>query len=213
MPIYEYYSPDTHKIYKFYATSISQKDEIPKCPDGDQHRMERSLSAFAITGKTRKSKKEGEKPLSINDDDIDMSDPRVQSLMKDMEKTVEGMDPDNPDPRAMGSLLRKMGDTMGEKFDDQMEEVVRKLEEGTDPDSLEQDLDGVLGDDGAGDPYGDPMGMGGMGGMGPGMGGPPDPNAPKEEKEPRGFDIRGESRHMLRMMRPPVRDPKLYTYD
>ena len=211
MPIYEYYSPDTHKIYKFYATSISQKDVIPKCPDGDQHRMERSLSAFAITGKTRKSKKEGEKPLSMDDDDIDMTDPRVQSLMKEMERTVDGMDPDNPDPRVMGSLLRKMGDTMGEKFDDQMEEVVRKLEEGADPDSLEGDLDGVLGEDG-GDPYGDPMGMAGMGGMGPGMG-PPDPNAPKEEKEPRGFDIRGESKRLLRMMRPPVRDPQLYTYE
>ena len=212
MPIYEYYSPDTHKIYKFYATSISQKDVIPKCPDGDDHRMERSLSSFAITGRTRKSKKEGEKPLSMDDDDIDLNDHRVNALMKEMEKTVEGMDPENPDPKVMGSLLRKMGNTMGERFDDQMEEVVRKLEEGTDPDTLEGDLDGVLGDDG-GDPYGDPMGgMGGMAGLGAGMG-PPDPNAPKEPKEPRGFDIRGESKKILRMLRPPAKDPKLYTYE
>jgi hypothetical protein len=208
MPIYEYYSPDTHKIYKFYATSISQKDVIPKCPDGEQHRMERSMSAFAITGKTRKSKKEGEKPLSMNDDDIDLGDPRVQSLMKEMERAVEGMDPDHPDPRIMGSLLRKMGDTMGEKFDDQMEEVVRRLEEGADPDSLEGDLDGVLGDgDSYGDPYGDPYSdpFGGSG--------PEDPNAPKGEKEPKGFDIRGESKRLLRLLRPPVRDPQLYTYE
>ena len=212
MPIYEYYSPDTHKIYKFYATSIAQKDTIPKCPDGDQHRMQRTLSAFAITGKTRKSKKEGEEPLSIQDEDINMEDPRVQAMMKEMERTVDGMDPENPDPRVMGSLLRKMGDTMGEKFDDQMEEVVRKLEEGHDPDTLESDLDGILGDEGGGDPYGDPMGMGGMAGLGAEMG-PPDPNALKPEKEPRGFDIRGESKRLLRRMRPPVRDPKLYQYD
>jgi len=212
MPIYEYYSPDTHKIYKFYATSISQKDLIPKCPDGENHRMQRTLSAFAITGKTRKSKKEGEEPLSMQDDDINMEDPRVQAMMKEMERTVDGMDPDNPDPRVMGSLLRKMGDTMGEKFDDQMEEVVRKLEEGHDPDTLEGGLDGILGEDAGGDPYADPMGMGGMAGLGAEMG-PPPPNAPKKEKEPRGFDIRGESKRLLRRMRPPVRDPKLYQYE
>ena len=66
MPIYEYYSPDTNKIYKFFAKTLAQKDVIPKCPDGEEHRMEKMLSGFAITGKTRKSKKDddpGERKL------------------------------------------------------------------------------------------------------------------------------------------------------
>ena len=48
MPIYEYYSPDTNKIYKFFAKTLAQKDIIPKCPDGEEHRMEKMLSGFAI---------------------------------------------------------------------------------------------------------------------------------------------------------------------
>ena len=206
MPIYEYYSPDTNKIYKFFATTISQKDVIPKCPDGDDFRMERMLSSFAITGKTRKSQKEGENPMSI--DDVDMEDPRVKSLFHEMEKTVEHMDPDNPDPRIMGKFLRRIGDTLGDKFDDQVEEVVRKLEEGHDPEALEQDFEDVLGEED--DPYDN---FGGMGGMG--MGPPPGPGGEKKEgeTEPKGFDIRGESKKLLRMLRPPVRDPNLYRYE
>jgi hypothetical protein len=202
MPIYEYYSYDTNKIYKFFATSISQKDVVPKCPDGEEFRMERMLSSFAITGKTRKSRKDGEAPMSIND--VDMEDPRVKSLFREMEKTVEGMDPENPDPRIMGRFLRRIGDTLGDKFDDEVEEVIRKLEEGHDPESLEQNFEGVLGE--SDDPYDN---FGGMGGMPSGHDG--DDN--QQEKDPKGFDIRGESKKILRMLRPPARDPKLYTYE
>ena len=138
----------------------------------------------------------------------DLDDPRVASLMKEMEHAVEGMDEDNPDPRVMGNLMRRMGDAMGEQFDPQMEEVVRKLEEGQDPETIEDQMEGMLGDEE------DPMG--GMGGM-PGMGGPdgvPGGDAENgEEAKPPKMDIRGESRRLLRRLRPPVRDPKLYEYE
>ena len=208
MPIYEYYSPDTNKIYKFFAKTLAQKDVIPKCPDGEEHRMEKMLSGFAITGKTRKSKKEDDPGAGGLGGMDDLDDPRVASLMKEMEHAVEGMDEDNPDPRVMGNLMRRMGDAMGEQFDPQMEEVVRKLEEGQDPETIEDQMEGMLGDEE------DPMG--GMGGM-PGMGGPdgvPGGDAENvEEAKPPKMDIRGESRRLLRRLRPPVRDPKLYEYD
>ena len=44
----------------------------------------------------------------------------------------------------MGSLMRKMSELTGESMDEPMEEVVRKLEEGMNPDELEErmgDLD------------------------------------------------------------------------
>ena len=47
----------------------------------------------------------------------------------------------------------------------------------------------------------------------PGMGGPGEDGGEDGDAEPSGKDIRGESRRLLRRLRPPVRDPKLYEYD
>jgi hypothetical protein len=91
----------------------------------------------------------------------------------------------------MARMMRRMSDLTGEKIDGEMEEVVRKLEEGADPESLEEQLGGDT--PGEPDPYGDEMGMGG------------EPPAPKDPKEPR---------HRFKVRRlPPRRDPKLYDYE
>ena len=114
-----------------------------------------------------------------------------------MEKEFSSVDEN--DPKAMARMMRRMSDLTGEKIDGEMEEVVRKLEEGADPDSLEEQLGG--GDEPGGgmdDPYGDGMGMGP--GMGPGAGGPaPDPKEPKHR-----FKVRRTA---------PRRDPGLYDYE
>jgi hypothetical protein len=90
----------------------------------------------------------------------------------------------------MGRMMRRMSELTGEKLDGEMEEVVRKLEEGADPDQLEEQL----GDPGAGGDPENPYG--------------PEPNAgahlPADPKE---------ARARLRVRRgPPARDPKLYDY-
>jgi hypothetical protein len=64
-----------------------------------------------------------------------------------MEREFSGMDEN--DPRAMGRMMRRMADLSGEPIGGEMEEVVRKLEEGADPDSLEDRL-GAPPEDGAG---------------------------------------------------------------
>ena len=61
---------------------------------------------------------------------------------------MNGMDEENPDPKQMGQLMRKMCEMTGERMDEPMEEVVRKLEEGMDPDALEERMGDFLGDDG-----------------------------------------------------------------
>ena len=55
MPIYEYYCADNHKIYSFYAKTLAQGQTIPKCPENPAFRMRKILSAFAVTGRTRKA--------------------------------------------------------------------------------------------------------------------------------------------------------------
>ena len=61
---------------------------------------------------------------------IKLNDNQSARVMKEMEKAMSGIDDENPDPRQMGSLMRRMCDMTGEKMDGIMEEVVRKLEEG-----------------------------------------------------------------------------------
>ena len=50
MPIYEFYSPDTNKVYSFFARSLSLGQKVPRCPDKPGARMERMVSRFAVTG-------------------------------------------------------------------------------------------------------------------------------------------------------------------
>ncbi len=191
MPIYEYYCPDNHTIYQFYAKTLAQGQTMPRCPDNPRFRMQKALSAFAITrGGT------APEPSAPNAADaaLDPADARMDAAMDSMEKEFSGLDEN--DPRAMARMMRKMSEVSGEKIEGQFEEVVRKLEEGADPEALESQLGG--GD--ASEDSGDPM-SGGMG-LDPGM---PSPKGPADPKEARHrFKARAAA---------PRRDPKLYDYE
>lgn len=44
------------------------------------------------------------------------------------------------DPKALGRLMRRMGDEMGEDVGPEFEEVVSRLEKGQDPEEIERDM-------------------------------------------------------------------------
>lgn len=187
MPIYEYYSPDTNKIYSFFAKTLAQGQRIPRCPDNPRARMVKLVSAFAIGGKRKEESDRGPDTPATPDR---ADDPGMDAMMTEMERDFANIDEN--DPRAMARMMRRMAELSGEKLDEPMEEAVRKLEEGADPDSLEEQLGDVFGDEsGAGDPSGDP--------------GVPAAGQPRTPKEPR-------PRFRVRRA-PPMRDPKLYDYD
>jgi hypothetical protein len=186
MPIYEYYCPEHHAIYQFYAKTLAQGKITPKCPGNPRHRLVKVLSPFAVTsggGKSETADDGGPRKEPAGDGP---EDARMEAAMGAMEKEFSSVDEN--DPRAMGRMMRRMAELTGEKIDGEMEEVVRKLEEGADPDALEEQLGGADGP-GADDPHGE----------GPGDGQPADPKEPK---------------HRFKARRPlPRRDPKLYDYD
>ncbi|MGH7944072.1 MAG: FmdB family transcriptional regulator [Opitutaceae bacterium] len=189
MPIYEYYCPDNHTIYQFYAKTVAQGQMTPKCPDNPKYQLKKVVSAFAITG--RKEEAAEKKPGA---DVASPEDARMDAAMGEMEKEFSSLDEN--DPKAMARMMRRMSELTGEKIDGQFEEVVRKLEEGADPDSLEDQLGpGDTAED-SGDPYGGGMGL------------DPDMPSPKGEQDPK------ELRHRFRVRRAaPRRDPKLYDYE
>ena len=147
MPIYEFYSPSTRKIYSFFARSPSYAEKTPFCPDGKKHLMKKLLSGFSTTGRNADAPdlpQVGDDP----DDPFAGMDPnQAEGVMKELEGAMNGMDEENPDPKQMGQLMRKMCEMTGERMDEPMEEVVRKLEEGMDPDALEERMGDFLGDD------------------------------------------------------------------
>jgi hypothetical protein len=187
MPIYEYYCPDNHTIYQFYAKTLAQGKLVPRCPDNPKFRLRKLVSAFAVTSGGKKDDVAELKPSPAPGGDP-AEDARMEAAMGAMEKEFSSVDEN--DPRAMARMMRRMSELTGEKIDGEMEEVVRKLEEGADPDSLDEQLGGDA--PGESDPYGDEMGMGGG-----------EASAPKDPKEPR---------HRFRARRPLRRDPKLYDY-
>ena len=175
MPIYEYYCPDNNRIYQFFAKTLAQGQTVPKCPDNPAFRMERMMSSFAITGKSAEPKAtapDASEPGPAGDAESASpaeaaDDARLDAAFAEMEREMDGVDEN--DPRAMGRMMRRMSEVTGEKLDEQMEEVVRKLEEGTDPDKLEEQMGDAFPE--GGDDEG-PGGMGGFGGMGGRRGAP-----------------------------------------
>jgi hypothetical protein len=142
MPIYEYYCPSNHTVYQFYAKTLAQGKMVPKCPDNPKYKMQKMLSAFAVTSGGKKGD-DATPASSVAGGEESVDDARMEAVMGAMEKEFSNVDEN--DPRAMGRMMRKMAEMTGEKIDGEMEEVVRKLEEGADPDSLEEQLSGEEG--------------------------------------------------------------------
>lgn len=141
MPIYEFYSPDTNKIYSFFARSLSVAGRVPRCPDKPKAKMEKVVSRFAVTGKAK------EETAGGGDDAMD---PRMERVMADMEREMAGIDENNPDPRLLGRLMRKMTEATGKKVPEEMEQMLRRLESGEDPEKLEEEFGGALDEIGEG---------------------------------------------------------------
>jgi hypothetical protein len=192
MPIYEYYCANNHTVYQFYAKSVAQGKLTPKCPENPRWPLKRVVSQFAFTGRAQEPRAEADTPAGPGDP---AGDARMEAAMASMEREFDSVDEN--DPRAMARMMRRMSELTGEKIDGEMEEVVRKLEEGADPESLEDKLGGGPGEDGDGED--DPYGM---------SGGPA--GAPKTEAEKKEARMRWKIR---RASTAPRRDPKLYDYD
>ena len=158
MPIYEYYSADTHKIYSFYARRLIGADVVPRCPDGEGKRMERVLSPFAITGRAK------EKTEDAGGEGMPDLDPRQEAEMMKLAGEMSGMDEENPDPRQLGRLMRRMMDITGEKMPEPMLEMLARMEKGEDPEKLEAEYGNALDDESMGE-FGVGKGEGEKGGV------------------------------------------------
>ena len=69
----------------------------------------------------------------------------MEAAMEAMEREFGGVaESENPDPRALAAMMRRMGELTGEKMPPQMNEVIARLEKGEDPEKLEADYGDVF---------------------------------------------------------------------
>ena len=135
MPIYEFYCGDCHTIYSFFARRVDTQT-TPACPKAKKHKLRRQMSRFAIsTGRSASHDDPGA-------DGAEMDDARMEQAMLQMAGEMEHVNED--DPQAMARVMRRLMETTGMNMGEGMEEAIRRMEAGEDPEQVEEDLGDVL---------------------------------------------------------------------
>jgi putative FmdB family regulatory protein len=156
MPIYEYACEKCGRVSSFLVRNTTAH-EPPACPHCRSRRMRRAVSRFAAgtvrKGAARAAGGDGMESLPPGPEALDggadggmpdgpMPDPAA------LESMMSGMDEN--DPRSMGRVMRELAQQTGEPLEGEMEEVVRRLESGEDPDKIEEKMGDLPGGDAAG---------------------------------------------------------------
>ncbi|MCE7938061.1 MAG: zinc ribbon domain-containing protein [Chloroflexi bacterium CFX6] len=148
MPIYEYLCPTCNRVFSFMTHTVHET-RLPACLKCGSADMRKQVSRFAfVRGGAPARGGAGPEP-GAGDGPDPLDDPRVEREMMRLMSQAEHMDED--DPRQLGHLMRRMSEITGEPLDGEMEEAVRRLEAGEDPEKVEADLGDVFGDGEPGD--------------------------------------------------------------
>jgi putative FmdB family regulatory protein len=134
MPIYEFYCKDCHTIFNFFSRTINTKT-IPVCPKCKKARLTRQVSMFAVTGRASES----------GDDDLPVDETKMEKAMAMMAREAENINED--DPRQAAKLMRKLTEMTGVELGGSMQEAIRRMENGEDPEAIEAEMGGLMDED------------------------------------------------------------------
>lgn len=132
MPIYEFYCDRCNTIFSFFSRSINTTKR-PKCPQCKGNTLDRRMSAFSVTGR---AKEEGAM------DDIPVDENKMERAMQILAGEAERINED--DPRQAADLMRKLTRMTGLELGEGMEEALRRMEKGEDPEQIEADMGDLL---------------------------------------------------------------------
>ncbi|MCS7182527.1 MAG: hypothetical protein NZ869_05395 [Thermoanaerobaculum sp.] len=132
MPIFEYLCSQCNRIYSFLSLSPAPKGN-PQCPRCGNQELRRVPSAFAVkrAGKTAgKQRDHGATEAEV-----------PAGLERELEQLMGGLDEkEMEDPRTMGRVMRRLAEASGERIPPTLEEMIRRMEQGEDPEKLEETL-------------------------------------------------------------------------
>jgi putative FmdB family regulatory protein len=125
MPTYEFRCLDCRRRFEAFFTYDEYGSKAVNCPNCESTNVQRKI------GRIRFAKSEDSR---MEDLASDFSDPSALAGLED-------------DPKALGQLMRKMGNEMGEDMGPEFDEVIDRLEKGQSPDEIEEALPDLGGDD------------------------------------------------------------------
>ena len=132
MPIYEFYCPQCHMVFNFFSRTINT-EKIPPCPKCNRLKLERQMSSFAVL---RGDKQDQDDGLP----DIDES--KLEKAMTALASEAERINED--DPKQAAQLMRKLTHMTGLELGAGMEEALRRMEAGEDPEQIEAEMGDLL---------------------------------------------------------------------
>jgi putative FmdB family regulatory protein len=142
MPIYEFYCSSCHRIFSFLSRSVNTTKE-PTCPRCGQARLSRRVSSFAIS-KGRKEEAAPSAEPGIPGLPPGMDEARLEQAMATLTREAEGLNED--DPRQGAQLMRRLFEATGMPVGAGMEEALRRMESGEDPEKIEEEMGDVMED-------------------------------------------------------------------
>ncbi|MBN1106507.1 MAG: zinc ribbon domain-containing protein [Deltaproteobacteria bacterium] len=132
MPIYEFYCGKCHMIFNFFSSTVNT-EKRPICPRCRKTALVRQMSTFSSP---RGLKEEEDTPLP------DMDESRVMEAMNVLAREADGLDEN--DPRQAANLMRRLSDMTGLNLGSGMEEALRRMEAGEDPEEVESEMGDLL---------------------------------------------------------------------
>ncbi len=132
MPIYEFYCEDCNTLFNFFSKTVNTTKK-PKCPKCKKKTLSRQISRVAFTGR---AKEDGDL------DDLPFDGSKMERAMQMLAGEAENINED--DPKQAANLMRKLTDMTGIKLGDGMDEALRRMEKGEDPEQVEAELGDVL---------------------------------------------------------------------
>ena len=132
MPIYEFYCPQCHMIFNFLSRTINT-EKIPPCPKCNRSKLERQMSSFAVLRAVKDDQDDGLP-------DIDES--KLEKAMTALASEAERINED--DPKQAAQLMRKLTHMTGLELGTGMEEALRRMEAGEDPEQIEAEMGDLL---------------------------------------------------------------------
>ena len=155
MPIYEFYCADCHRVFNFLSRAVDTTKR-PACPRCGRPELPRRPSLFAIS--------RGLKEAAKSEGSGDADESRLEKAMESLAGEMAGLNEE--DPRQSVRLMRKLYQAAGMPMGAGMEEALRRMESGEDPEKVEQEMGDVeenpFGMEGAGTP---PEAQGGLKGL------------------------------------------------
>ena len=161
MPMYEFLCEDCNRVFNFLARTPEAAKRKPACPKCGGRRMTRLLSLFATGRKTaERSEGPGSSAPDSAGDQSPAEDARMERAMMELTRDMESIDEN--DPRQMAAAMRRLSDASGESLGPEMDEMIRRLEAGEDPEKVEEDMGDALDEEGGGAAGGEPTHDGGL---------------------------------------------------